>query len=504
MLVRTAALALCIALGCATPEGGAPIDTPAAANAPAITPSAEPPVEVPLVPLNREALDARVHAQRSALGSDGGLFEDERGKPVPWISPSAGTLPGDPSFDDDLLDSLPGSSGLGSDVQLDGPRANGNALGLFEPIDDAAPLAHFHDALRALRSGRDPDGKVRVAIYGASHTEADIYPQYLRSYLQDRFGDGGHGFVMPGLPWRGYDQVDVKVEGFDHWRTEHAQRRDARGDGRWGLLGASISTKNPRAFGRVIPSEAAAASRYELQFLAQPRGGHLELYVDGRRREVIDTSADTVRAGYHAFELPEAPHTIEVRPLGDGEVRIFGLTMERAAAGVVVDTLGIAGTRAANMLEWDLAIWQDALRRRAPDLLILAFGTNEATDTDQPIADYEARLHAVLVRYRETVPGASCLLVGPGDFPLPAPDGSLGVRPRVGEIIAVQERVAMEHGCGFWDLRAFMGGEQSMLQWMTADPPMAQKDHIHLTRRGYVRMGMALADALMTAFDEPG
>ena len=39
---------------------------------------------------------------------------------------------------------------------------------------------------------------------------------------------------------------------------------------------------------------------------------------------------------------------------------------------------------------------------------------------------------AVLVRYRETVPNASCLLVGPGDFPLPAPDGTLGSRPRVG------------------------------------------------------------------------
>jgi lysophospholipase L1-like esterase len=492
-----------LASSCVTPEHAPPADATAGTaieGTPAQLHAAE--TEIPLVPLNREALDARVHAQRSALGSDAGLFEDDAGKPVPWISPQQGFVPGEPSFDDELLDSLPGSSGLGTSVALTGPRANGNMLGLFEPIDgERRPLAHFHDALRALRDGHDPDGKVRVAIYGASHTEADVYPQYLRSYLQDRFGDGGHGFVMPAPPWKGYGHVDVRVEGFEHWRTEHAQRREARRDGWFGLLGASISSKNPRAFARVIPSAAAAASRYEISFLAQPKGGSFELYVDGRRHGVVDTAAAQVAAGYHGFDLPEAQHTIELRPRGDGEVRLFGLTLERAGAGVVVDTLGIRGTRASNALQWDDAIWADNLRRRAPDLVILAYGTNEATDAEQPIADYEQRLRATVQRYRDAAPQASCLLVGPGDFPQAVPGGGWLPRARVGEIIAVQDRLAAEHGCGFWDMRAFMGGELAMLQWMNADPPMAAGDHVHLTRRGYVRMGMALADAIMTAFD---
>ncbi|MBC8071466.1 MAG: hypothetical protein IAG13_24275, partial [Deltaproteobacteria bacterium] len=472
--------------------GGAPAELHAAQS------------EIPLVPLNREALDARVHAQRSALGSEVGLFEDDAGRPLPWISPQQGYVPGEPSLDDALLDSLPGSSGLGVGATPTGPRANGNMLGLFEPIDGASerePLAHFHDALRGLRAGRDVDGKVRVAIYGASHTEADIYPQYLRSYLQERFGDGGHGFVMPAPPWKGYRHVDVAVEGFDHWRTEHAQRREARRDGWFGLLGASISTRNARAFARVVPARAAVASRYEIYFLAQPKGGSFEVFVDGRRREVVETASAQIAAGYHQFDLPEAQHVIELRPRGDGEVRLFGLTMERSTPGVVVDTLGIRGTRASNALQWDQAIWSDNLRRRAPDLIVLAYGTNEATDADQPIAEYEYRLRETVQRYRDAAPQASCLLVGPGDFPQPLEGGGWSPRARVGEIIAVQDRVAAELGCGFWDMRAFMGGELAMVQWMHADPPMAAGDHVHLTRRGYVRMGMALADAMMTAFD---
>lgn len=40
-----------------------------------------------------------------------------------------------------------------------------------------------------------------------------------------------------------------------------------------------------------------------------------------------------------------------------------------------------------------------------------------------------------------------------------------------------------------------------MAYWAAAQPAMAMSDHLHLNRRGYTRMGMALADALMFDFD---
>ncbi len=451
--------------------------------------------------LGTAALRARASAQRSALGAQAPLFEDESGNTVPWIAPTGTPLQGEPVFDDTLLDALPGSSGLGGTQPTDGPRVNGNMLGLFEPIGgDGQPLAHFHRALRALEGGHDADRKVRVLVFGASHTEADIYPQYLRSYLQERFGDGGHGFVMPAQPWRGYSHVEIGVAGLENWRTAHAQRRDGVNDGIYGLLGASIATRNRRAIGRITQLPGVVAGRYELYYLAQPGGGTVELLADGRAIADVKTAARRKGAAYHTFELPEGEHTVELRVRGDGEVRLFGMTVERDDPGVVVDTLGIRGTRAANALEWDATIWTDNVRRRAPDLFVLAFGTNEATDVGQPVADYEARLHAVVDRYREAAGPASCLLVGPGDFPV-AIGGTLVARERVRDIVDAQERVAAAHDCGFWDLQAFMGGELSMVQWVRSTPPMAAGDYIHLSRRGYVRMGMALVDALMADFD---
>ncbi|MCA9706217.1 MAG: hypothetical protein KDK70_10240 [Myxococcales bacterium] len=470
--------------------------------------------EPPLLPvLNEEALTARVAAQRRLLGSN--LFEDVRGRPVPWITPQdelpddEGPTPDeDRSIDDALLDSLPGSSGLGGPGGAEvtaGQRINGNALGLFVPIEGSReqgpPLQRFYDALEALRRGEDADGKVRVLVYGGSHTDADVYPQYIRTYLQERFGDGGHGFVHVAKPWRWYRHADYWVEGSKHWTTEHAQRRKGRMDGLYGYMGTSLSAKSKRAVGKIHPRGDAVGAVYELYFLRQPKGGSFKVLADGELQATVKTRADALGPGYHRFVLPEGQHHIEIELSGNGEVRMFGMTIEREQPGVVVDTLGIGGTRAANMLQWNEDIWADNVAHRDPDLVTFFYGTNEATDEDQPIEAYENDLRAVLDRLATVAPQASCLLMGPGDFPRRREDGTWGNRARIDQIIDVQRRVAADHGCGFWDTKAFMGGDLSMPLWAAAQPPMAKQDHIHFTKRGYVRIGMAVMDAMMVAFD---
>lgn len=515
-----------LALGCSTtpdPASTSSTESPQVAEPDSAEPdsaddgTADPTLandEPPLLPvLNEEALTARVAAQQSLLGSE--LFEDIHGKPVPWITTQS-ELPQDgdddprttPTVDDTLLDSLPGSSGLGNEGgdRVTGRAINGNALGLFMPIEggtaEEPALANFYQALGDLRAGNDPDGKVRVMFYGGSHTDADVYTHYVRRYLQERFGDGGHGFVHLGRPWRWYRHVDYRVEGAKYWKTEHAQRRSGRMDGLYGLMGCSLATSNKRAFGKVVPRGDAVGGQYELYFLRQPKGGSFKLIVDGKAVKTIKTRADAYEPGYHAFALSDAPHEVEIDLVGNGEVRVFGLTVERDQPGVVIDTLGIGGTRAANMLSWNQEIWADNVSHRDPDLVVLFYGTNEATDEDQPIGVYERNLRQVLTNISTVAPKASCLLMGPGDFPRKDAEGQWQNRQRIDDIIAVQRKVGLEHGCGFWDTKAFMGGELSMTRWASAQPAMAKSDHIHFTKRGYVRIGMALVDAMMVEFDQ--
>jgi len=461
---------------------------------------------------NDEALAARVAAQQALLGSN--LFEDIDGNPV---TPSLDVIEGEGeegSVEDDILLALPGSAGFGPDGKLvegDGEAANGNALGLYVPIEqprDGGALAHFHQALRDLAAGQDPDGKVRILVYGGSHTQADVYPDYFRVYLQSRFGDGGMGFVALDKPNKWFRYQDWYIEQTKGWFSEYTQRSSARKDGYYGLLGASASSDSKRERTKLVPRhDDAVASHYEVHYLAQPEGGAFKLYANGDKLATVKTDeldgqpVSAPAPGYHAFDLPEGSHEVEVRVVGNGEVRLFGMTLERDAPGVVVDTLGISGTRAANMLGWDQAVWTDNIQRRDPDLYTLFYGTNEATDENQPMSDYRAELREVLRRLQAAAPEASCLLIGPGDFPREVEQDVWIPRPRLVEIVEAQRDIAYEMDCGFWDTLAFMGGVNSMHEWSTSRPQMASRDHIHFTRRGYVRLGMAVIDAMMASFD---
>jgi hypothetical protein len=509
---HVAGLLVSLALGCgalncgkATPESRDPTPTaetaPAAADGEKTSGARTGPHLAPA--FNDEVLAARVEAQRRTLGR-GNLFEDEKGRPVEAIIEDTETS----SFpEESLLDALPGSAGPIGESGIAEHHTNGNSLGIYVPIEnppEGPALAHFHEALRRLEAGEDPDGKVRVMIYGASHTQADVYPGYIRTYLQSRFGNGGYGHVALARvnKWFKYLSVGVESKG---WKIEHAQRKERRKDGYWGLLGASASSTGKKDFGRIYPRgddiEAFEASRYDIAYLAQPGGGEFEVFVDGKSYDTVDTSAKVPSAGHFEFELEHGAHEIEVRPTSNKEVRIYGLILERQESGVVIDTLGISGTRAANMLRWDEEQWVEAVQRRDPDLYTLYYGTNESNDLEQPIGKYRSNLVKVMQRFKRAAPDASCILIGPGDVPRKVEEGVWVPRPRLSQIVDVQREVAFEMGCGFWDSRAFMGGINSMHVWATSKPRMASRDHVHFTRRGYVRLAMALTDAMMADFD---
>jgi len=175
-------------------------------------------------------------------------------------------------------------------------------------------------------------------------------------------------------------------------------------------------------------------------------------------------------------------------------VRLFGVVAETAQPGIVIDTLGISGARLSDSLRWDDASFIDAVQRRQPDLITLAYGTNEAFDSSLTIEAYEADTRRAFARLRRAAPGASCLFIGPFDLPRAR-------RAQLLRIVDAQRRLARENGCGFWDGLAFMGGVGTISSWVNAKPPLAAPDRIHLTRRGYVVAGTAIGDALLRGYD---
>jgi lysophospholipase L1-like esterase len=369
----------------------------------------------------------------------------------------------------------------------------------FVPIENEGALTHFHQALARLARGRDPDKKVRILAYGASHTQADVYTGYLRAYLQARFGDGGQGFVLFGKVNKWYRTLDSKAQ--SHALSLHATRyKDGKQDEPLGLFGAALVGHGADGWAEVATSARSTSTRFEAHYFEEPGGGDFDLLVDGKVVAHVKTHSATARPGYRAFEAPAGKHEIRAKLRGNGPVRLFGVTAETEGAGVVVDTLGIGGARMDSHLHWREDAWIDAVRHRNPDLVTFAYGTNEATSTSLSTGSYEARLKAVIARLRKAAPEVSCVLLSPFDFPR-SRDGKWVTRKSLVDLVAAQRRVAMETGCGFWNGFAFMGGKGSMARWASIEPRLAADDHTHLTKLGYVYAGIAIADALMRKYD---
>ncbi len=360
-------------------------------------------------------------------------------------------------------------------------------------LENRAALRRFYERLARLESGHLEED-VRVAHFGDSHTAADIETAAIRRALQARFGDGGRGFVALGQPWKRYLQDGVKAGNSHEWSRERARGSKQHGDGCYGLGGVCLITNRRGA--RAWTEIAAKTSRADVAYLEQPGGGSFEVLIDGASVVRVSTRSDRVSSAFRAFGVPEAgAHQVEVRAVGDGDVRVFGVSLERSQRGLVYDALGINGARASVALAWDEQHWAEQLRHRAPALVVLAYGTNESGDETSP-QHYERQLVDVLGRVARAVPTASCLLLGPPDRAIGG-DGAWVTSPKIEEIISVQRRVAHAAGCAFYDQMAAMGGAGSMATWAAEDPPRAQKDRVHLTREGYAQLASSfVADML--------
>jgi lysophospholipase L1-like esterase len=372
------------------------------------------------------------------------------------------------------------------------------------PLEDRSGIAleRFYDALRDAEAKR---GQARILIYGASHTAADVYPDVLRQRLQARFGDGGTGFVMPAKPQKYYSIPGIRFETSVGWSGFHVKTSSADVEP-YGLAGQYLTPSSKRARAVFTTRQhgdlPGYASELELFYWKQPGGGRFKVTIDGKATEIA--TAGKSGPGYKRWSLADEHHRVELTARSsDNPIRLFGMSLERDNPGVVIDTLGIPGARASTQLLWDEALQREHMQRRKPNLVVLAYGTNESGDDDHPIDDLAARLRKVITRIRLAAPDASCLLIGPSDRPVKTEDGTYLDRPRTAEVIATQREVAFEFGCAYFDVVKLMGGPMSMLDWCDGEPPYGASDHVHFTTRGYQVMGNVLHDALMERYDLP-
>lgn len=380
-----------------------------------------------------------------------------------------------------------------------GPRAETDpaSYSLHRLLDSKGDLDSFYAALRRTEM-REGEGVTRILHYGDSPTTADLITADARDLFQAQFGDAGHGFHLIAKPWAWYGHrgIDVDATGWEIRVAGHGGLRD----GLYGLGGAAFFGKEDEAYAR-IRLRRPGGNRMEIAYLEQPGGGSFAVDAGGRTLGVVETSGAERASAYAAFPLAETDRRIEIRVLRGG-VRLFGVQFTNEGPGVEYHSLGLNGAYVSVLARFfNEAHWGAQLRHYRPDLIVVNYGTNESVYPAFVEHSYAKEMREVIRRIRAALPGTSILIMSPMDRGERDAEGEIGTVAALPKLVAIQERLAAEEGCGFFNTYEAMGGAGTMGRWYQASPRLVGADFIHPLPAGAKIVGNLLYKALLDGYN---
>ncbi len=426
--------------------------------------------------------DAEPAAAGAPKSNDDDQLDDAELERMAGVHGAAG-LAGGASETDDAATGLPGAPTGDDPLVVDDETLKGQSVWLEGDLEHGAPLFR---AFAALARGRR--SHVRIGHWGDSHIANDGITHVTRLLLHKRFGDGGHGFVLPQGRTEWYSHKGVTLTPSEGWALVNFLNGNAK-DGAYGYGGVGLDGGPGEAVTWTTTGKTPW-SHAQLYFRAKGRGAW-QARVDGKAVPKAEFSPSASADLAAAWTVTEAPHAIQVK-LAAGRARLFGIALERER-GVVYDSLGEVGARGVRWKNADAAHLQATMALRKPDAVIINYGGNERLDKLAE-ATYVQRMNDVVALLKGGRDDVACLVFGPSDHGV-REKGEVVSDPAIVKLIRWQRRVAKESNCLFFDTRALMGGDGSMGRWVKQG--LGWSDYSHFTAKGERVMGQGTYRALL-------
>ena len=374
------------------------------------------------------------------------------------------------------------------------------AAGSVAVDDPTGEMNAFYKHLAATIRG-EKGAVTRILHYGDSVIASDYVSGTMRRRMQERFGDAGHGFILAANPWDWYFHNDVSHRASEGWEMSRITGPLVR-DGMYGLGGASFHTTGvaTATFGTVSRGEhGRKVSRFDVYYLEQPGGGDFQMEVHGQAPVRVSTKGPAKVSRKASVEVPDGEASMTVRTLGWGDVRLFGVVLERDVPGVVYDALGALGGRANLWEAMNADHWKEQMALRDPSLVILQYGTNESEMGYVNEAQYTKWMDDLIDKVKAAAPNASILVAAPLDRAEKDDSGNLRSMKTILKIVELQEKIAKERGVAFWNTFEAMGGKGSMAKWVKKG--LAGSDLTHPSPEGAIILGDLFFKSLVTGYE---
>ena len=453
---------------------------------------------------------------------------------VERVRPAAPKLEGPPSLPmETMIEPPDGASRLliaamARRPLVDRPHAPALARTALAALNDAtAPrvmrLADAPTAYGEIQPDAFSVHRLTILQLGDSHTAADFFSGRVRERLQQAFGTGGDAYIVPGRPSLGVRSAVFDSDASDGWNYEALQRSDARK--RFFLSGFNAISRKSGAELTFRSRGGRAFDTVEVAFLKQPGGGRAEVAVDGTPAGQINLEGEadeltTLAVNAQGAGVPNGFHEIKVKALSDAPVTVTGVDVGRDGDGVSYLSLGFPGATVQLLQKLTAENIAADFRRISPDVVVLAFGTNEGFNDNLDVAAYAQQYEQILHRLQEIRPDLRIVIIGPPDAARPngvshsagvGQDNNNGpvatepgggqcrfpVPPKLNPVREAQRKLADKLGAYFWDWSSAQPGPCGAQIWAAANPPLMARDYVHMTLEGYKQSADRFADFLI-------
>lgn len=330
---------------------------------------------------------------------------------------------------------------------------------------------------------------VHIVYFGDSHTAADEMTHVIRLQLQQRLGNGGMGWGMPmyfsgqRMARFGYDKIG--------W-TPISSRVQREANYTIGGMNAVPQYNGARL---TIKAKQADESTQKIQVsLRQSPSDDKFTGIDAQGRH-FSLEAPIKNNTWQLVEFTaKLPFTITAHQTSNSAIGGWWARNSNSQ-GAVLSPIGINGAELAHWSRWNSS-WPKELAQIAPELVVLAYGTNEAFNTRLEVAEARQILVNQIQKIRAASPNTAIMIVSAPES-LTNLSGECGTRPQsLTALQRMQYQVAQEQKTLFWDWQKAMGGSCSMKRWIGQGK--ALKDGVHFSVAGYQQLGKKLAHDLLS------
>lgn len=353
-------------------------------------------------------------------------------------------------------------------------------------------LSYFYDAVKNAKTKT-----VRVAHFGDSAIEGDLITSDIREALQNKFGGNGVG-------WLGIVSQDItfrqttKHSFSDNWET------------------AALYASNPKGLPLGISGEAAVPKgnawvQYETTRIRRSLKDFrlVRIYYANAKNSSINYSFDGGAKQTAALKVGNALQELVLKPTSRAKsVRLeftmpdqayfYGVSLENEA-GVYVDNFPLRGNTGVDLGSLQASILKEFSKYLDYKLIILEFGLNIAGSRNTDYSWYEREMVKVINNLKAAFPKTSFLMISIHDKSMKK-GSSFVTDPTIIRLLQTQKNIAKLADVAIWSLFDAMGGENSMPNWVNANPPLAFKDFIHFNDQGAKKVADLLTEALLEQF----